>query len=530
VDEAALRQALAGRYDVAEPIGEGGSAIVFRARDLAVDREIALKVLRPELASSVGHERFLKEVRIAARLAHPHIVALFDSGVAAGFLYYTMPYVAGGSLRALLRHAGVLRLGHAASIARQVADAVGYAHLNGVVHRDLKPENILIAGACAYVVDFGIAKALLLSGGETLTRTGYAVGTPGYMSPEQAAGIKDLDARTDVYGLGCVVYEMLVGEVPGVWVTDAALRVGRFVDASAAHRARLDALPGRVEQTLTRALALRPADRWPTVEAMAAALGEAMEGPLARYSAAEVRSIVGRAAELEAGRQTPETLFSVGSVERIAAEVDIPLEDVRRAMQELGYAQTPAPVAAPAAPPVPAPPAPATLEVERVGDGEAPAAAFGAMEAALRAALGPGQATVFDGELTWRTEGTTSTAERTVAVTVTPRAGKTRVRLAEWRWRVPGRFIGSGVGLLAGACFGSVIGWMLSGGDPALAQLLMLAGMVAGVAVFRRAVTNMDSESETARLNALADRLIAAAASPDALAGPDSPRQLPPAS
>ncbi|HVO35750.1 MAG TPA: protein kinase [Gemmatimonadales bacterium] len=528
MDQAALRQALAGRYDLAEPIGEGGSAVVFRAHDLAADREVALKVLRPELASSVGHERFLKEVRIAARLAHPHIVALYDSGVAAGFLYYTMPYVAGGSLRALLRHAGVLQLGHAASITRQVADAVGYAHLHGVVHRDLKPENILIAGAHAFVVDFGIAKALLLSGGETLTRTGYAVGTPGYMSPEQAAGIKDLDARTDVYGLGCVVYEMLVGEVPGVWITDAALKVGRFTDASAAHRARLDALPGRVEQALTRALALRPVDRWPSAEAFAAALGEASEGPLARYSAAEVRAIVGRAAELEAGRATPEQLFSVGSVERIAAEVDIPLEDVRRAMEELGYAAAPAvPATRPAEPGALSPVAHATVEVDRVGNGEVPAAAFGEMEAAIRQALGPGHATVFDGELTWRSDGTAGTAECTVAVTITPRAGQTRVRLAEWRWRVPGRLVGTGVGVLAGAVVGSVIGWLLSGGNPAVAQLLMLPGLVGGALVFRRAVTIMDSESETARLTALADKLIARAGA-SAAPAVGSPPRLPP--
>ena len=530
MDTAALRQALAGRYDLAEPIGEGGSAVVFRARDLAHGRDVALKVLRPELASSIGHERFLKEVRIAARLTHPHIVALYDSGVASGFLYYTMPYVAGGSLRALLRHAGVLQLGHAASIARQVADAVGYAHLNGVVHRDLKPENILIAGAHAFVVDFGIAKALLLSGGETLTRTGYAVGTPGYMSPEQAAGVKELDARTDVYGLGCVAYEMLVGEVPGVWITDAALKVGRFTDASAAHRARLDALPGRVEQALTRALALRPADRWPSTEAFAAALGEASEGPLARYSAAEVRAIVGRAAEVEAARTTPETLFSVGSVERIAAEVDIPLEDVRRAMEELGYARPPAPTTVPAAAPEPAGVARAMFEVEKVAAGEVPAVAFAGMEAALREALGPGHTTVFGGEMTWRTEGTAATAERTVAVTVTPRAGQTRVVLAEWRWRVPGRFVAGGVGVIAGAVVGSVIGWLLSGGEPAVAQLLMLAGMVAGALVFRRAVTVSDTEYETARLNGLADRLIAQARGPAEVRAAEAAPRLPPGS
>ncbi len=532
MDEAALRRALADRYDLAEPIGEGGSAVVYRARDRAVGREVALKVLRPELATSIGHERFLKEVRIAARLTHPNIVALYDSGVASGFLYYTMPYVAGGSLRSLLRHAGALRLAHAVSITRQVADAVGYAHLEGVVHRDLKPENILIAGAHAFVVDFGIAKALLLSGGETLTRTGYAVGTPGYMSPEQAAGIKDLDARTDVYGLGCVVYEMLVGEVPGVWITEGSLKLGRFTEASASHRARLDALPGRVEQALTRALALRAADRWDSAEAFAAALGEASEGPLARYSVAEVRRIVGRAAEVEAARTTPEALFSVGSVERIAAEVDIPLEDVRRAMEELGYAAAPA--AGPAAPPPlpsppPAPVAAATVEVDRVADVEVPAAAFGALEQTLSETLGPGRSTVFDGALTWRSEGAPGTAARTVEVTVTPRGGKTRLRLAEWRWRVQGRALATGIGVISGGSIGSIAGWLVSFGEAAVASLMLLAGMVAGALVFRRAVTISDTEYETARLNALADRLLARAQGPAIAPAAGPPPALPPA-
>ena len=272
VDESALRRALAGRFEVVAPIGEGGSAVVFLAREPALGRDVALKVLRPELVASVGHDRFLNEIRIAAGLTHPHIVPVLASGVAGGFVYYTMPHLAGGSLRAALARGGAFGLGPAVALAAQVADALAYAHGMGVVHRDIKPENVLVAGDHAYVTDFGIAKALTAAGGPTLTKTGFAIGTPGYMSPEQAAGVKDLDARTDVYGLGCVVYEMLVGETPGVWVTDAALRVGRFRDAAPAHRDRLDALPARVEQVLTRALALKPADRWPEVGQFAAAL------------------------------------------------------------------------------------------------------------------------------------------------------------------------------------------------------------------------------------------------------------------
>ncbi len=515
MDQSALQAALGDRYELAGTIGEGGSAVVFLARDVEQGRDVALKVLRPELAASIGHERFLKEVEIAARLVHPHIVPLLASGVAAGFVYYVMPHVAGGSLRGVLQRAATLRLPHAVELTGQVADAIGYAHLMGVLHRDLKPENILVAGAWAYVVDFGIAKALTAAGGETLTRTGFAVGTPGYMSPEQAAGVREVDARTDVYGLGSVVYEMLVGETPGVWITDAALKVGRFRDATPAHRAELDALPGRVEQVLTRALALHAADRWPTVEAFAAALAEAASGSLARYSSAEVRTIVGRAAELEARRITPEQLFSVGTVERIAAQVDIPREDVQRAMEELGYARAaeppvPSVLPAPAAPPTRIVSAtPPVVDVDRVADVEIGPDAFAAMTTTLQRTLGPGRATVFDNQLTWRTDGAPDSSVRTVEVTVTPRAGKTRVHLTEWRWRVQGRLLAAGIGVIAGGSFGSITGWLVSAGHSAVAGFLMLAGAVAGGAVFGRAVTLSDTESETTKLNALADQLLA---------------------
>ncbi len=197
-------------------------------------------------------------------------------------------------------------------------------------------------------------------------------------------------------------------------------------------------------------------------------------------------------------------------MERIAAEVDIPLEDVRRAMEELGYAEPPA-VRAAEPPPLPPPPAavaPATFDVDRVGDGEIPAAAFAELEAELADVLGPGHATHFDGQLTWRTDDAPDTAARSVEVTITPRGGKTRVRLAEWRWRVKGRVVGGAVGALAGASLGSITGWLVSAGNPMVAQLLMLAGAVAGALVFSRAVGITDTENETARLNALADRLI----------------------
>jgi serine/threonine protein kinase len=528
VNETALRQALAGRYDLAGTIGEGGSAVVFLARDLKHDRDVALKVLRPELAASIGHDRFLREVEIAARLIHPHIVPLHDSGVAAGFVYYVMPYVAGGSLRGVIQRAGTLQLTHAVAITGQVADAIGYAHLAGVLHRDIKPENILIAGSYAYVVDFGIAKALVAAAGETLTRTGFAVGTPGYMSPEQAAGVKEVDARTDVYGLACVVYEMLVGEVPGVWVTDATLKVGRFREATPSHRAQLDCLPGRVEQALTRALALRASDRWPTVESFAAALGEAASGPLARYSSGDVRAIVRRAAEIEAQHTTPEQLFSAGTVERIAAEVDIPLDDVRRAMEELGYGPPPA---TPASVPAPRPVepmrivsnAPPVVDVDRVADVEIRPETFEAIAATLHQTLGPGRATVFDNQLSWRSDGSPDSAARTVEVTVTPRGGKTRVRLTEWRWRVQGRFLAAGIGGIAGGTVGAIVGGLLaalSGGHGSVALLFFAAGAAAGAAVFEKALTVTDTDNETTRLNRLADRLLAPPGGPPAQTTP----------
>ena len=527
MDGVALQLALEGRYDLGATIGEGGSAVVFLARDLKHARDVALKVLRPELAASIGHDRFLREVELAARLTHPHIVPLYDSGVVAGFVYYVMPYVAGGSLRGVLQRAGTLSLAHAAAITSQVADAIGYAHLMGVLHRDIKPENILIAGAYVYVVDFGVAKALTAAAGETLTRTGFAVGTPGYMSPEQAAGVREVDTRTDVYALACVVYEMLVGETPGVWITDAALKVGRFRDATPAHRARLDTLPGRVEQVLTRALALHAVDRWHTVEAFAAALGEAVSGPLARYSSAEVRTIVGRAAELEARHITREQLFSVGTVERIAAEVDIPLEDVRRAMEELGYAPAPAMPAPPAPPERVVSTAPPAVDVERVTDSEIRPEAFEEIATTLEQALGPGHATVFDNQLTWRTDGAPDSSASTVEVTVTPRGGKTRVRLTEWRWRVKGRLLAGGVGAIAGASVGSITGWLVSAGESAVAGLLMLAGAVAGVAVFQRALTITETDNATTRLTALADRLLEPPRRPPLPPDPTAPPQGP---
>ncbi len=211
---ARLQAALADRYTIERELGRGGMATVYLAQDLKHHRKVAIKVLKPELAAALGPERFLQEIEIAAGLTHPHILPLHDSGEATGVLYYVMPYVEGETLRNRLDRAGQLPLAEAVQITREVADALSYAHRHDVVHRDIKPENILLEAGHAVVSDFGIARAITAAGGEKLTGTGIAVGTPGYMSPEQGAASARVDERSDIYSLGCVLYEMLAGEPP----------------------------------------------------------------------------------------------------------------------------------------------------------------------------------------------------------------------------------------------------------------------------------------------------------------------------
>src|SRR5689334_8465400 len=199
---------LADRYRIERELGAGGMATVYLAQDLKHHRQVAVKVLRPELAASLGHERFVREITTTANLRHPHILPLYDSGEADGFLYYVMPFVEGETLRARLDREKQLPVEAALQITQEVADALAYAHGRGVIHRDIKPENILLDGGHAVVADFGIARAVTAAGAESLTQTGMAIGTPSYMSPEQAAGESSLDGRTDLYALGCVAYEM----------------------------------------------------------------------------------------------------------------------------------------------------------------------------------------------------------------------------------------------------------------------------------------------------------------------------------
>src|SRR3989454_2620778 len=218
-----LRSTLAPRYDVEREIGAGGMARVYLAVEHHPHRRVAIKVLDPEVSTRLLRERFIREVDLSSKLSHPHIVPVFAAGEAAGLFYYVMPYLEGESLRHRLRRQRRLPLDEALRIARDVADALGYAHGQGIIHRDIKPENILLSGDHAIVADFGIARAISAAGVLTLTGAGQPIGSPGYMSPEQAVGSAQLDARTDVYSLGCVLFEMLAGEPPVMSLTERLL-------------------------------------------------------------------------------------------------------------------------------------------------------------------------------------------------------------------------------------------------------------------------------------------------------------------
>ena len=268
-----LITALADRYRIERELGRGGMATVYLAHDLKHDRSVALKVLHPELAAVLGSERFQREIRFAARLQHPHILSVYDSGESGSRLWFTMPYVEGGSLRDRLRRSGALPLDDALRVAREAAEALGYAHEHGVVHRDVKPENILLTGdGNTLVADFGIARAVGPAAGEQLTGTGITLGTPAYMSPEQAAGASDVDGRSDLYSLGCVLYEMLAGEPPFTGDTPQSVIAKRFIGPPPSLAKLRGQMPPAVEAAVTRTLAREPRDRFATAGEFASAL------------------------------------------------------------------------------------------------------------------------------------------------------------------------------------------------------------------------------------------------------------------
>ncbi len=271
-----LNAALSNRYTIERELGAGGMATVYLAHDLKHDRKVALKVLKPELAAVIGGERFLSEIKTTANLQHPHILALFDSGEAGGFVYYVMPYVEGESLRDRLNREKQLPVDDALRIATEVADALEYAHGHGIIHRDIKPENVLLHGGHALVADFGIALAVSRSDGSArMTETGMSLGTPTYMSPEQAMGEKEISARSDVYALGAMLYEMLVGDPPFTGSTAQAIVAKVLTAPPASITAQRHTVPPHVEAAVLRALEKLPADRFATAAQFAAALADA---------------------------------------------------------------------------------------------------------------------------------------------------------------------------------------------------------------------------------------------------------------
>jgi serine/threonine protein kinase len=278
-----LCTALADRYTVQREVGRGGMAIVFLAHDLRHNRDVAIKVLKPEFAMAVSADRFLREIQIEAQLRHPYILPLFDSGDAEGLLYYVMPHVAGRSLQARLTEEIQLPLEEALRITSEVAEALAHAHARGVVHRDVKPGNILLDEGHALMADFGIARAVSDLAGPALSDSGIVVGTPEYMSPEQCSNKGKVDGRSDIYALGCVLYQMLSGEPPFTGATAQAIIARHLQDRPRSLRVVRPAIPQYIEEAIGVALAKAPAARFGTALRFVAALKPG-ERPLAPYA------------------------------------------------------------------------------------------------------------------------------------------------------------------------------------------------------------------------------------------------------
>jgi serine/threonine-protein kinase len=341
-----LSTALADRYRIEREVGAGGMATVYLAHDLKHDRRVALKVLKPDLTAVLGHDRFPREIRIIAKLQHPHILSLHDSGEAAGFLYYVMPFVEGESLRARIDREGPLPVGDALRILHEVVDALAAAHGQGIVHRDIKPDNVMLSGRHAVVTDFGVAKALSEAGKDKLTTVGLAVGTPHYMAPEQAMGESDIDHRADIYAAGVLGWEMLAGRPPFGGRTAQQVLSAHVLDTPADVRTVRPEVAAPVAELLAHCMAKDPADRpqdaeellrvlesvamtpsggvTPThtrpIEALRA--GARSRTPWLAVGAAAVLALGGAAAWLLAGR---EDAGGAGRIERIAV---LPIEDI----------------------------------------------------------------------------------------------------------------------------------------------------------------------------------------------------------
>jgi serine/threonine protein kinase len=507
----AFTNAIRDRYVVKREIGVGGMATVHLALDVRHNRYVAVKVLKPELAASLGAERFLKEIEIAARLTHPHIIPLHDSGEAAGFLFYVMPFIEGESLRTRLLGETRIDTTAALSIVEDVGDALSYAHRQGVLHRDIKPENILFSEGHPMVADFGIARAVSTAGGANITRTGLAIGTPGYMSPEQAMGSRDLDVRTDVYSLGCVLCEMLLGEPPGIWQTDEALKLGRFTDLPERHQTRIRELGESIERALVRSLTWRARDRFETVEAFLLAL-HAEESAVQHYSDTEVEEIVRRAADEQVAHPTEDGM-SLKTVQQIANDVGISPDRVERAARRLDVREA-------VAPPAKSGPgafwlgSPTVIEWESVVDGEITEAAYDDIVDEIQAKFSTeGQVGTVGRSLTWRTEKPVLGKTRALQVRVTSRGGSTRIQVQERLGELAVSLhsaigIGGGVGGVA-IILGVGLGVPL--GAPEIVSLLA-AGWAGGLYALSRSIFRTVARKKRNDLEELSDRIAEIAA------------------
>lgn len=300
---------LGGRYVLEREIGRGGMAVVFLARDLRHGRPVAIKMLHPEASATLGRDRLAREIVVTAGLRHPHILPLFDSGESEGALFYVMPYVEGESLRSRIAREGPLPVAEATQLGREVAEALHHAHERGLIHRDMKPENVLLSEGHAVVMDFGIARRLSAANNETLTQHGLVLGTPAYMSPEQISGDADIDARSDVFALGCVIFEMLTGRPPWIAANAQSLLAKRFVEEPPPLGALRPDVPEALAKELRRALAVDPAERHPSAAALGVALREAVvpdvrprEEARTAMLPAPTSDVIGRARELETAR------------------------------------------------------------------------------------------------------------------------------------------------------------------------------------------------------------------------------------
>lgn len=268
---ALVRQAFAGRYDIEREIGRGGNARIFLATD-STGRRIALKILHPELLVSVAADRFLREIRLASRLKHPHIAEILDSGEHDWLVYYVMSYVEGSTLRQRLDSVNRLGVAETMRFASDVLDALDHAHSQGIIHRDVKPANVVLSSQGAVLLDFGIARAVAASGSDQLTRSGFAVGTSSYMSPEQVSAIKDIDHRCDLYSLGCVLYECMTGQPPFVNQNETVVLQLHLTQPVPDVRTLRPDIPTDLAAAIHRALSKKPQDRWPSATAMRDAL------------------------------------------------------------------------------------------------------------------------------------------------------------------------------------------------------------------------------------------------------------------